>query len=303
MWEALLNQATTLKNLLDQWTTYLILYRLPLREWADFVVMYLRSNYRDFFRACSGLIEGAVNNIEALLSFIPITVFILVLVILAWRLSGRGMAVFTLVSLFLLVSMNIWDETIRTLALVLTATFMALLSGVPLGILASRSDLTENILRPILDFMQTMPIFVYLLPAVMFFSIGVVPAVLATVVFSMPPAIRLTNLGIRQVPAEMIEAAASFGSTPLQMLFKIQLPLALPSIMAGINQCIMLSLSMVVIAAMIGAGGLGGIVYRAITRLQIGSGFEGGLGVVIIAIILDRITQSVGKESPEKKAA
>jgi glycine betaine/proline transport system permease protein len=197
--------------------------------------------------------------------------------------------------------MNIWDETLRTLALVLTSTFIALLIGIPLGILASRNDLAESILRPILDFMQTMPIFVYLLPAVMLFNIGVVPAVLATVVFSMPPAIRLTNLGIRQVPAEMIEAAASFGSTPFQMLAKVQLPLALPSIMAGVNQCIMLALSMSVIAAMIGAGGLGGIVYRAITRLEIGSGFEGGVGVVIIAIILDRITQSVGKEPPEKK--
>ncbi len=297
----LLEQAAVLRELLDQWTVYLVLYRLPLREWADWAVMYLRTNYRGFFRAISDVVEGGVDYFEAVLSFIPITVFILVLVFLAWKLSGRGMAVFTLVSFLLLISMNIWDETMRTLALVLTATFIALFVGVPLGILASHHDLTEKIIRPFLDFMQTMPTFVYLLPAVMFFSIGVVPAVLATVVFCMPPAIRLTNLGIRQVPAEMIEAATSFGATPLQMLTKVQLPLALPSIMAGINQCIMLSLSMVVIAAMIGAGGLGGIVYRAVTRLEIGSGFEGGLGVVIIAIILDRITQSVGSEPPGKK--
>lgn len=290
-------------EILDKWTEYLIMYRLPLREWADFAVMYLRSNYRDFFRSISGVVEGVVNNFEAFLSFIPITLFILILVLLAWKMSGRGVAIFTLVGMLLLVSMNIWDDTIRTLALVLTATFIALLIGIPLGILASRNELAESIIRPILDFMQTMPIFVYLLPAVMFFSIGVVPAVLATVVFSMPPSIRLTNLGIRQVPAEMIEAATSFGSTPFQMLTKVQLPLALPSIMAGVNQCIMLSLSMAVIAAMIGASGLGGIVYRAITRLEIGTGFEGGLGVVIIAIILDRITQSVGKESPERKKA
>jgi glycine betaine/proline transport system permease protein len=290
-------------EILDKWTEYLIMYRLPLREWADFTVMFLRSNYRDFFRSISGVVEGAVNYFEAYLSVIPITLFILIMVLIAWKLAGRGVAIFTLIGLLLIVSMNIWDDTIRTLALVLTSTFIALLIGIPLGILASRNELAESIIRPILDFMQTMPIFVYLLPAVMFFSIGVVPAVLATVVFSMPPAIRLTNLGIRQVPAEMIEAATSFGSTPFQMLTKVQLPLALPSIMAGVNQCIMLSLSMAVIAAMIGAGGLGGIVYRAITRLEIGTGFEGGVGVVIIAIILDRITQSVGKEPSERKKA
>lgn len=290
-------------EIIDKWTEYLIMYRLPLREWADSTVMFLRSNYRDYFRSISGVIEDVVEYFEAYLSFIPVALFILILVIIAWKLAGRGVAIFTLVGLLLIVSMNIWDETLRTLALVLTSTFIALLIGIPLGILASRNDLAESILRPILDFMQTMPIFVYLLPAVMLFNIGVVPAVLATVVFSMPPAIRLTNLGIRQVPVEMIEAATSFGSTPFQMLAKVQLPLALPSIMAGVNQCIMLALSMSVIAAMIGAGGLGGIVYRAITRLEIGSGFEGGLGVVIIAIILDRITQSVGKEPPGKKGA
>jgi glycine betaine/proline transport system permease protein len=289
--------------LLDKWTEYLIMYRLPLREWADFTVMFLRSNYRPFFRSISGVIEGIVVNFEAFLSFIPIALFILILVLVAWKLVGRGMAGFTLVGLLLLVSMNLWNDTMHTLALVLTATFISLVIGIPLGILASRHDTVEKILRPVLDLMQTMPIFVYLLPAVMFFSIGVVPAVLATVVFSMPPAIRLTNLGIRQVPAEMIEAAASFGSTPFQMLVKVQLPLALPSIMAGVNQCIMLALSMAVVSAMIGASGLGSIVYRATTRLQIGMGFEGGLGVVIVAIILDRITQSLGKEPPNRKEA
>jgi|LSQX01.1.fsa_nt_gb glycine betaine/proline transport system permease protein len=293
----------TMTALLNEWTVFLVKYRLPLREWADSAVMFLRSNYRDYFRAISGVIEGFVNGLEGYLLMIPIALFILILVLVAWKLAGRGVAIFTLAGLLLLVSMNIWDETIRTLALILTATFISLFIGIPLGILASRSPLVENIMRPILDFMQTMPIFVYLLPAVMFFSIGVVPAVLATVVFSMPPAIRLTNLGIRQVPVEMIEAATSFGSTPMQMLIKVQLPLALPSIMAGVNQCIMLALSMAVIAAMIGAGGLGGIVYRAITRLEIGSGFEGGVGVVVIAIILDRITQSVGRESSGRKKA
>lgn len=289
--------------LLEKWADYLEIYRLPLREWADFVVMFLRSNYRDFFRSISGSVEAVVESFASFLSFIPIIIFILILVLIAWKLAGRRMAVFTLVGLLLLANLDLWNDTMLTLALVLTATFISLVIGIPLGILSSRCDLAEKILRPILDFMQTMPIFVYLLPAVMLFSIGIVPAVLATVVFSMPPAIRLTNLGIRQVPAEMIEAATSFGSTSFQMLTKVQLPLALPSIMAGVNQCIMLALSMVVIAAMIGASGLGSIVYRGVTRLQIGSGFEGGLGVVIIAIILDRITQSLGKKNPKRNRA
>lgn len=288
------------KILLVNWAEALAMRRLPLREWADYAVLFLRSNHRDLFRAISGVIETIVLSFGDFLSHIPVTLFIIILVLIAWRLAGRGMAIFTVVGMLLLVNLNLWDDTLMTLALVLTSTFISLIIGIPLGILASRWDLVEKILRPLLDFMQTMPIFVYLLPAVMLFSIGVVPAVLATVVFSMPPAIRLTNLGIRQVPAEMIEAATSFGSTSFQMLTKVQLPLALPSIMAGVNQCIMLALSMVVIAAMIGAEGLGSIVYRGVTRLQIGSGFEGGLAVVIIAIILDRVTQSLGRKSPQK---
>ncbi len=273
-----------------------MMYRIPINEWADFIVMFLRSNFRPVFRWFSGYIEGFVTNLEALLVFIPVVLFIALIAALAWKFSGRGLALFTIAGLLLLLSMRLWEQTMCTLALVLTATFISLLIGIPLGILASRSDLSWRVLRPVLDFMQTMPIFVYLLPAVMFFSIGLVPAVIATIVFAMPPAIRLTNLGIRQVPQEVMEAAIAFGSTPMQILKKVQLPLALPSIMAGVNQCIMLSLSMVVISAMIGAQGLGGVVYRALTRVDIGSGFEGGLGVVIIAIILDRITQSLGRK-------
>jgi len=277
------------------------MYRIPINEWADFAVMFLRTNFRPFFRWISGIIENFVGNFEALLIVIPILLFFVLMVALAWKFSGRGLALFTIVGMSLMLSMGLWEQTMRTLALILTATFISLLVGIPLGVLASRSDLAWKVLRPVLDFMQTMPIFVYLLPAVMFFGIGLVPAVIATIVFAAPPAIRLTNLGIRQVPQEVMEAASAFGSTPMQILTKVQLPLALPSIMAGVNQCIMLSLSMVVISAMIGAGGLGGVVYRAITRLEIGSGFEGGLGVVIIAIILDRITQSLGKETAERK--
>ncbi len=274
-------------------------YKIPLDDWADFTVAFLRDNFRPVFRWFSGIIESFVYGLEDILMMAPEILFILLVAAIAWRLSGRGTAIFSLAGLLLLASMGLWPETMRTMALILTATFIALVIGIPLGILSSHSDVVWRILRPVLDFMQTMPIFVYLLPAVMLFGIGIVPAVIATIVFSMPPAIRLTNLGIRNVPGEVVEAAHSFGSSSFQTLTKVQLPLAMPSIMAGVNQCIMLSLSMVVIAAMIGARGLGGVVYRAITRLEIGSGFEGGVAVVIIAIVLDRITQSMGKE-PQK---
>lgn len=187
----------------------------------------------------------------------------------------------------------------QTLALVSTSTLIALMIGLPLGILMSQNDITNKIIRPILDFMQTMPAFVYLIPAVYFFDLGTVPGAVATIIFAMPPIVRLTNLGIRQVPKDIVEASRSFGSTPLQLLFKVQIPLAIPTVLAGLNQTIMLSLSMVVISAMIGAEGLGNIVLQGITQMKIGKGFEGGLAVVIIAMILDRITQCLGSENPK----
>ncbi|WP_423219800.1 ABC transporter permease [Desulfofundulus australicus] len=188
----------------------------------------------------------------------------------------------------------------ETLVLVICATLLALLLGLPVGILTAWSNLVHRVTMPILDFMQTMPPFVYLVPAVILLGIGRVPALLATVIFAMPPVIRLTGLGIRQVPVDFLEVAEAFGSTRAQKLLKVQLPLALPTIMAGINQCIMLSLSMVVIAAMIGAGGLGGEVLRGLQRLDIPRGFEGGLAIVILAIILDRVTQALGQKDKRK---
>jgi len=196
----------------------------------------------------------------------------------------------------LLLSENIglWGAFVETLALVLTAELLVMVVGLPLGVLAARKDGFHSVVRPVLDFMQTMPAFVYLIPAVMFFGLGLVPGVVATFVFALPPLIRLTNLGIRQVPRELVEAADAFGATASQKLFKVQIPVAMPTIMAGVNQSIMLGLSMVVIAAMIGAGGLGEDVLRGIQRLQVGQGFEAGLVVVILAIILDRITAGFG---------
>jgi glycine betaine/proline transport system permease protein len=216
------------------------------------------------------------------------------LTLLAWYASGRGLALFTVVGCWLIQSMGFWDPMIQTLALVLSATAFALLLGVPLGIASAASPMVDRISKPILDFMQTMPAFVYLIPAVLFFGLGKVPGAIATLIFAMPPAVRLTSLGIRGVPAEVVEAAQSFGSTPMQLLFKAQLPIALPTILAGLNQTIMLALSMVVIGGMIGAGGLGEVVLSGITQLKIGLGFESGLSVVILAIYLDRLTQSIG---------
>ena len=188
----------------------------------------------------------------------------------------------------------------QTLALVITAVFIALVIAIPIGIWASKSEMAERIVRPILDFMQTLPAFVYLIPAVLFFKLGAVPGVVATLIFSLPPAVRLTNLGIRQVPKEIKEAAVSFGSSPSQILFKAEIPVALPTILAGVNQTIMLALSMVVIAGMIGAGGLGNEVLKGITQLKIGLGFESGISIVILAIFLDRVTQALGQSTQKK---
>lgn len=272
------------------------LYRIPLGDWVDVIVDFLLLRFRGLFRVISGWISVIVEFTEGILSGLPFWVVILAIVAAAYRFAGRGVALFAAIGLLLVSSLGLWDRAMTTLALVITATIVSILIGIPLGIGAARSQVLNNVLRPMLDIMQTMPSFVYLIPALMFFGIGRVPGVIATVVFSMPPAIRLTNLGIRQVPEHLVDASRSFGATPTQTLFGVQLPLALPTIMAGINQTIMLSLSMVVIAAMIGAGGLGGVVLTAIQRVQIGTGFEGGIAIVVFAIILDRITQSLARD-------
>ncbi len=224
-------------------------------------------------------------------------IVMLMLILCAWLASGRGLAIFALIGMSLIQMMGFWGATTDTLALVFAATGFALLLGVPLGIAAAANKTVDQISKPILDFMQTMPAFVYLIPAVLLFGLGKVPGAMATLIFAMPPAVRLTSLGIRSVPTEVVEAAQSFGSTPMQLLFKAQLPIAMPTILAGLNQTIMLSLSMVVVAGMIGAGGLGEVVLSGITQLKIGLGFESGLCVVILAIYLDRLTQSLGKHA------
>ncbi len=274
---------------------FLTTYRLPLGDGIEWLVLFLSRNFRGAFDAFSVAVEGLDDGILALLTFPPAPLLIAILVALAWRMVGRGLAVFTLLALPLVSNLGLWPHTLETLTLTLTASLLCLALGIPLGILEARSQVLDALMRPVLDFMQTMPPFVYLIPAVMFFGLGAVPGITATVIFAMPLPIRLTNLGIRQVPVELTEAGKAFGCSARQLLFKVHMPMAMPSIMAGVNQTIMMCLSMVIIAAMIGAGGLGGEVLRGIQRMFIGRGFEGGLAVVVIAILLDRLTQGLAR--------
>ncbi len=276
-----------------------MLPRLPLGAKVDDFIDWLLGQIGVLTRLIANFLEGIMEGITDLLLWFPPFILIVLIALIAWRLSNRNIAIFTFFGLVLIYNMNLWPGAMSTITMILIAVTISICIGLPVGILSTRYTLFHRIVWPILDFMQTMPAFVYLIPAVFFFSLGVVAAMIATVVFSMPPVIRLTGLGIRQVPEDVVEASHAFGSTDWQLLTKVQLPLAMPTIMAGVNQCIMLALSMVVIAAMIGAGGLGGHVYGAIQRLNIGLGFESGLAVVILAIILDRITQSSRQTSEE----
>ncbi|RQO75846.1 glycine/betaine ABC transporter [Pedobacter sp. KBW06] len=261
-------------------------------------INWLTLHFATLFHVIKVVVESIVNSVEWILMFPPFYVIIALIAFLAWKRTGWGLMIFAILGLGLIWGMGYWAQTMATLALILSAAFIALLMGIPLGIWAAKTPLAGKLIRPVLDLMQTMPAFVYLIPAVLFFGLGKVPGAFATVIFAMPPAVRLTTLGISQVPKDIVEATRSFGATPRQLLFKVELPLALPTILAGVNQTIMMALSMVVISAMIAAGGLGEVVLKGITQLKIGLGFEGGIAVVILAVILDRITQSFG---PKKK--
>lgn len=268
--------------------------RLPLAEMIDQGLEWLTDHFAFITKALSNITEVGLDAMVDGLMWLPPWLTIILLGALAWWLAGRKVAVFSAIGLAFIWNLGLWGPTMQTLSLVLIATAVAVAIGLPLGVLAALYKGFYRVIMPILDFMQTMPAFVYLIPAIPFFGLGPVSAIFSTVIFAMPPAIRLTCLGIKQVPEELIEAADAFGSTKGQKLFKLQLPLAKTTIMAGVNQTIMLSLSMVVIAAMIGAKGLGGEVWKAIQRLEPGMGFEAGLAVVILAMILDRITQALG---------
>ncbi|MFW6054988.1 MAG: ABC transporter permease [Thermodesulfobacteriota bacterium] len=268
---------------------------LPVDTWISVLVDWLVSNFRPQFQMIKLPVDVTLTGIDSFLNWIPPIIVLLFIVLVAWKFSGKAVAIFSLISFLLIGYMGLWSETMTTLAMVFSAVIFCIVVGIPLGIIASRSDGFAAGIRPVLDTMQTTPAFVYLVPVVMLFSIGTVAGVIATIVFAMPPIIRLTNLGIRQVHPELIEAALAFGCTPRQVLLKVQVPLALPTIMAGLNQTIMLSLSMVVIAALIGAGGLGVPVFQGLNSLQVGLAGIGGISIVLMAMVLDRITQSLGE--------
>ena len=266
---------------------------VPIAEWIEKHIKEWLFMQRPLFKKLSAPIDSVLNGLDTLFNFIPFPVVILIFMAFAFKTNGLKFALLSALSLIFIDLVDLWQETMTTLAMIFTAVIFCMLIGIPLGIVASRSNLFETILRPILDIMQTIPSFVYLIPVVMLFGVGLTPGVVATIVFALPPIVRLTNLGIRQVGKGFKEAGASLGLSRFLILTKIEIPLAMKTIMAGVNQTLMLALSMVVIAALIGAGGLGLTVYVALGRLDIGGAVVGGTGIVILAIILDRITQKI----------
>jgi glycine betaine/proline transport system permease protein len=273
---------------------------IPLGRWVDQGLDWLVDNFRGIFQAIRWPIDATLTSIESALQAVPDLLMLVIVGLLAWQAAGRRLAIGTVISMAVVGLIGAWSEAMVTLSLVLTSVFFCVVMGLPMGIWLARSDGATTVVRPILDAMQTTPAFVYLVPVVMLFGIGNVPGVVVTIIFALPPLIRLTSLGIRQVPEDLVEAARSFGASPRQLLFKVQLPLAMPTIMAGVNQTLMLALSMVVIGSMIAVGGLGQMVLRGIGRLDMGLATIGGVGIVILAIILDRITQALGQARRDK---
>ncbi|MEV0057354.1 proline/glycine betaine ABC transporter permease [Saccharopolyspora shandongensis] len=276
--------------------------RIPIGDMFTALVNWLNNNIGPVFDFITLVVVSAVNGLNYALTFLPELAMVLLFSALALWLRSWRFALFSLIGFGLISSMREFTAAMQTLSLVLVASVIAVLIGIPVGILAARSARVSMVVRPVLDLMQTMPAFVYLIPAILFFNIGTTPGVVATVVFALPPGVRLTELGIRQVDKEVVEAGEAFGAPKRKILTGIQLPLAMPSIMAGINQVIMLSLSMVVIAGMVGAQGLGTDIYQAVTRVQLSLGFEAGLSVVILAVYLDRITAVLSDRSPVARA-
>ena len=274
-----------------------------LDNWLDDRVDWMVENWRDFFQSVRNAMNKILVPLEKGLIALPWWLTIGATALVAWKISGMRVAVMSVAGLVALSIFGLWDNTMRTMAVVGTATGMSVAIAVPLGILMAKSERFQSAMRPMLDLMQVMPAFVYLIPAIFFLGIGKPPAVMATMIYAVPPAMRLTNLGIRLVSPELVEAAKAFGTTPWQLLVKIQLPLARPTIMAGVNQTVMMALAMVVIAAMVGAPGLGSDVFEGVSRLEFGKGLLGGLGIVILAIIIDRTSQGLAKDPRSERAS
>ncbi|KTS62370.1 glycine/betaine ABC transporter [Microbacterium testaceum] len=277
-------------------------FRIPVGSWVDGGVDWLRDNLSGFFDVIAVTVRFLVGGLSDVLLAAPIVVVIVVAALLAWLLRSWKLALGTVIGFALILAMGQWVTAMQTLALVLVATVVAVAISVPLGIWSARNATVRAVLKPILDFMQTMPAFVYLIPAITFFSIGVVPGVVSTVIFALPPGVRLTELGIRGVDSETVEAGQAFGATPGQILRGIQLPLAMPTIMAGVNQVIMLALSMAVVAGIVGADGLGKEVVQSISTVNLPKGVEAGLSVVILAVYLDRLTAALGNRADNRSS-
>lgn len=276
--------------------------RLPIGDWAEDVIDVITDVFQPLFDVIRAIFLGLYDGVDWVLSTPPFWAIIIVAAGLAFVVKGWKLAVGSILGFLVIQLVGQWSNAMDSLALVLVAGLVAVVVSVPVGILAARSQAASTIVKPILDFMQTMPAFVYLIPALILFRVGVVPGIVATIIFAMAPGVRLTELGIRGVDKEVVEAGQAFGASPSRILRQIQLPLALPTIMAGINQVIMLALSMVVIAGMVGAGGLGGEIVASLNRIDVGLGFEAGLSVVILAIFLDRVTASFGTKGSKRSA-
>ena len=282
-----------------EWLTQLIeTHKIPIGSWAAAFIDFLTINFAWFFDWLSLSLENSIEGLTALLLFIPPLVLIALITGFAYWLHRSGwMAAAIAVMLLFIINLGFWEETIETLSLIVVATVLCMAAGVPIGIAAAHRPWLFTVLRPVLDLMQTLPPFVYLIPTMVLFSIGVVPGLISTVIFAIPAPIRLTHLGISSVPKQLIEAGESFGATKRQLLWKVELPHAMPTIMAGVTQAIMLSLSMVVIAALVGADGLGKPVVRALSQVKIEMGIEAGLAIVIVAVLLDRICKQPSQKT------
>ena len=286
-----------LMNVVFDWIDAIPLPSIPLGDYFEAFIDFFQEYFGIIFDGISSFLNVSVGALEGFFLLLPGLIVMILFGVLAWYIVGRVLGIMTVIGLLVIYSLGLWPSAMNTLSLVLVASLIALTIGIPIGILAAKKDSADQMIRPVLDFMQTMPAFVYLIPAITLFERGIPAGAIATVIFSMPPVVRMTNLGIRQVPSDVLEAAQSLGSTGSQLLLKVQLPIALKTIFAGINQTIMLALSMVVIASMIGAGGLGSDVRRALSRVDISFGFEAGLAVVILAMIIDRMTQGLGDKA------